>query len=247
MLCTYHKKMPESGHVGIFMGWMPKDGNPIWLNRAFHVSTTIIRFVVASAAKAKLGALCHNCQTRILFWLTLVKTGHPQPRTPIHWDNATAVGIANNTIKQQQLRSIKMRFFWVGHKIAQEMYALQWHPGQGNLANYQSKHHVGSCHATVIPWYLHMENSLRVLPRAQRPSTLKGCVGILKDRYICKVPLLWAPQVQRTSHVTSNVTAIDGTCYLVMIPPIPTWSDLVRSLPGFSRSMLLPFSLQWLV
>jgi hypothetical protein len=40
------------GHF--FMGWMPTDGAPIKLNGAFHVSTTILRFVVASAAKAEL-------------------------------------------------------------------------------------------------------------------------------------------------------------------------------------------------
>ncbi len=50
-----------------FMGWMPQDGEPIQLNGAFHVSTTILCFVAASAAKAELGALYHNCQTRIIF------------------------------------------------------------------------------------------------------------------------------------------------------------------------------------
>jgi hypothetical protein len=47
------------GHF--FMGWMPKNGEPIQLNGAFHVSMTIMQFVVASAAEAELGALYHNC------------------------------------------------------------------------------------------------------------------------------------------------------------------------------------------
>ncbi len=85
--------------------------------------------------------------------------GHPQPQTAVHCDNATAVGIATNTIKRQRSRSIEMRFFWIGDKIAQEMYALKWHPGQENLANYQSKHHIGLHHTAVLPWYLHLENS----------------------------------------------------------------------------------------
>jgi hypothetical protein len=66
--------------------------------------------------------------------------GHPQAQTPVHCDNATAVGIVNNTINRQHSRSMEMRFFWVGDKIAQEMYSLKWHPGQENLADYQSKH-----------------------------------------------------------------------------------------------------------
>jgi hypothetical protein len=53
------------GHF--FMGWMPKNGKPIRLNGAFHVSMTILCFIVASAAEAELGALYHNCQTGIIF------------------------------------------------------------------------------------------------------------------------------------------------------------------------------------
>jgi hypothetical protein len=83
------------------MGWMPTAGAPIQLNGAFHVSTMILRFVVASTAKAELGALYHNCQTGIIFCPTLADMGHPQPKTPVRCDNATAVGIANNTIKRQ--------------------------------------------------------------------------------------------------------------------------------------------------
>jgi hypothetical protein len=44
-----------------FMGWQPADDEPICINGAFHVSTNILRFIVASAAKAELGALYHNC------------------------------------------------------------------------------------------------------------------------------------------------------------------------------------------
>ncbi len=197
------------GHF--FMGWMPKDNKPIRLNRAFNVSTTILRFVVASAAEAELGALYHNCQTGISFQLTLTEMGHPQPKTPVRCDNTTAVGIANNTIKQQHSQSMEMRFFWIGDKIAQEMYALKWHPGQENLANYQSKHLIGMHHTAVQPWYLHLENSPRVLPRAKWPSTLKGCVGTLKDGYIRKVPLLRASRIQHASHMT---TVAHDTCYL---------------------------------
>jgi hypothetical protein len=53
------------GHF--FMGWMPKNGEPIQINGAFHVSTTIMQFVVAFAAEAELGALYHNCKTEIIF------------------------------------------------------------------------------------------------------------------------------------------------------------------------------------
>jgi hypothetical protein len=39
-----------------FKDWIPKDGNPIKIHGAFHVSANILRFMVASAVKAELGA-----------------------------------------------------------------------------------------------------------------------------------------------------------------------------------------------
>ncbi len=52
-------KMDAHSHAcgHFFMGWSPTDGNPIQLNGAFFTLCTILRFVVASAAEAELGAL----------------------------------------------------------------------------------------------------------------------------------------------------------------------------------------------
>ena len=229
------------GHF--FMGWMPKDGDPIRINGAFHVSTNAIRFVVASAAEAELGALFHNCQTGIIFRSILEDMGHPQPKTPVHCDNATAVGIANSTVKRQRSRSMEMRFFWVSDKCAQDMYALHWHPGQENLADYQSKHHTGAHHAKVRPWYLHEPNSPRELPRALRPSALKGCVGTQDGGYLNKVPFPRAPRLQST---VALMTGNPDTCYS-QVPRIPTWSDLTRSHLGAFRSTMLPLAPRWLM
>jgi hypothetical protein len=102
----------------------------------------------------------------------------------VHCDNATSIGIANNTVKRQRSRSMEMRYFWVGYKEAQDIYNIKWHPGQENLADYQSKHHIGSHHLAVCPWYL--------------PSTLKGCVGNLPEGYIRNVPLPRVPRDQST-------------------------------------------------
>jgi hypothetical protein len=96
------------GHF--FMGWMPKNGKPIKVYGAFYTSSSIMRFVVASAAEAELGALFHNCQTRMIFQQTLKDLGHPQPKMPVHCDNATAVGIDGNTVKRQRSQSMEMQF-----------------------------------------------------------------------------------------------------------------------------------------
>ncbi len=107
----------------------------------------------------------------------------------VHSDNAVAVSITNNTLKHQQSRSMEMRYFWVCNKVAQNAYAIKWHPGQENLSDYQSKQHIGAHHQAVCPWYLHQENSPSVLLRASMPSSLKGCVGTLPEGYVCNLPL----------------------------------------------------------
>ena len=107
------------GHF--FMGWMPMDNTPIKLNGAFHMLCLILRFVVASAVEAELRTPFLNCQEGMIFRLTLKDLGHPQPKTPVHCDNAIAIGIANNTIKRQQSGSMEMRYFWVGDKVAQDL------------------------------------------------------------------------------------------------------------------------------
>ncbi len=115
-----------------------------------------MRFVVVPAAEAKLGELYDNCQAGKIFRLMLKEIGHPQPKIPVHCDNATTVGIANNSIKQQRSCSMEMQFFWVEDKSAQGMYGISWHPGMENLIDYQSKHPLGSHHVNVRQWYLHM-------------------------------------------------------------------------------------------
>jgi hypothetical protein len=66
--------------------------------------------------------------------MTLEELDHPQPKTQIHCNNATTIGIPNNTIKRQRLGSMEMMNFWVCDKTAQDAYSVKWHSGQENLA-----------------------------------------------------------------------------------------------------------------
>jgi hypothetical protein len=50
-----------------FLGSLPRNRDPIKLNRAIHISSTILKLVAASAAEAKLGALFLNAQEAIYF------------------------------------------------------------------------------------------------------------------------------------------------------------------------------------
>ncbi len=94
-----------------FMGWDTKDGDPIKLKGAFFTLCAILCFVIASTAGAKLGALFLNCKEGMNFQKTLEELGHPQPKTIVHCNNATTVGIANNTVKRQRSQSMEIRYF----------------------------------------------------------------------------------------------------------------------------------------
>jgi hypothetical protein len=83
------------------------------LNRAVHVISNIMRNVLASAAKAEVGALFQNGQEACPLRNTLNDMGWPQPATPIQTDNAVTNGIANGTVKQHRSRIIDMRFYWM--------------------------------------------------------------------------------------------------------------------------------------
>jgi hypothetical protein len=85
------------GHY--FVGKIPRNNQPIVLNGAIYTLCTVLKHIAASAAEAELGSLFLNIQEVKIIHLILEEMGHPQPPTPIHCDNSTAVGIANNTVK----------------------------------------------------------------------------------------------------------------------------------------------------
>ena len=172
-----------------FLGSLPRDGDPIKLNGAIHVTCTILKLVAASAAEAELGALFLNAQEAKVIRLVLTELGHPQPPTPIHIDNTTTVGIVNNTIKRQQSRAMEMRYFWLLDGETQQYFKFYYQPGLENLGDYPSKHHTADIHQHVRPYYVHMDNSPTLLPRAMKPSTRRGCAEILGDPYSKKSPL----------------------------------------------------------
>jgi hypothetical protein len=164
------------GHF--FLGWLPLDNRPIKLNRAIHVVSTIHKFVAASAAEAELGALFVNTKEGRIICLILQELGHPQPPMPIHCNNSTAAGIANNTVKRQRSRSMEMRYFWIADQVARKQFKVQWHPGQENLGDYHTKHHPTVHHIRVRPYYLLEPTIPLELPRAMTPDELRGCAKI---------------------------------------------------------------------
>jgi hypothetical protein len=156
-----------AGHF--FLGSLPRDGEPIRLNGAFFTLCAIMKFVAASAAEAELGALFLNIREGRIFRLILEELGHPQPPTPIHCDNETAVGIVNGTVKRQRSRMMEMRYFYACDQVEKGYFDVRWHTGHENLGDYPSKHHEARHHRLVRPIYLHTPESPRVLQRVLAP------------------------------------------------------------------------------
>jgi hypothetical protein len=118
---------------------------------------------------------------------------------------------------------MEMRFFWVADAVTQGKFDIKYFPGKENLADYLSKHHTGAHHVAVHPWYLHEPTSVHELPRACKPSTLKGCVGTLPDGYIRTYPL---PQVPTRQSVPTSEKRL--FTYLELPVLIPALRRFIR-------------------
>jgi hypothetical protein len=124
-------------------------------NGAVAVLCQIMKEVVSSAAEAELAGLFHSGKEATALRITLEELGHPQPPTPIETDNSTAVGIANDTVKQKRSRAIDMRFYWIRDRVRQGQFIIYWKKGSLNKADYFTKHHPTSHHQAVRSVYLH--------------------------------------------------------------------------------------------
>ena len=91
---------------------------------------------------------------------------------------------------------MEMRYFWLLDGKTQQYFKFYYQPGLENLGDYPSKHHTADIHQHVRPYYVHMDNSPTLLPRAMKPSTRRGCAEILGDPYSKKAPL---PSVKPTT------------------------------------------------
>jgi len=109
------------------------------LNGGIVCVSTIIPTVVASAAEAEYAALFIVGQTAEGLRNTLDDLGYPQGPTRLISDNACAVGIANDTVKQKRSKAIDMRFHWIRDRAKKGHFAIDWHPGKENVADFFTK------------------------------------------------------------------------------------------------------------
>jgi hypothetical protein len=60
-----------------------------------------------------------NAITALSIRQTLIELGHPQPRTPMQTDNATAHALLTNKILPKALKAMDKRFHWLRCRNAQ--------------------------------------------------------------------------------------------------------------------------------
>ena len=95
-------KSRVAGHY--FLGKIPKNEQPIMINGNIFILCGILKFVVCLAAEAELAALFLNAKAGKIIRLILEELCHPQSPTPVHCDNQTSTGIANDTVKRHRPR-----------------------------------------------------------------------------------------------------------------------------------------------
>ncbi len=130
MLRIYQQDGGEAEQEAIFfLGSLPKEGTPVKLNGNIAITCAILKLVAASATEAELEAIFLNVQEARILRLMLLEMGHQQPKTPVHADNTTCVGIVNNTIKRQWSRAMEMRYFWLLDQTTQRYITVYYQPG----------------------------------------------------------------------------------------------------------------------
>ena len=123
------------------------DNDPIPRNNGPVMTISqIIKFVMASAAEAELGALYITARDMIPLRNALEEMGWKQPKSPIQTDNSTAAGFIHDTIVQRRIKMIWMRLHWLRCREAQGQFRFYWDKGSSNLADYHTKHHPPAYH-----------------------------------------------------------------------------------------------------
>jgi hypothetical protein len=139
-------------------------------NGAVLTIATIIKFVMALAAKAELAALFIAACKIVPHWLTLIDMGWPQLHSPIQTDNSMAIGVTNKTIVPKRAKMMDMRLWWLQCRGSQKQFCYYWDAGSKNWADYSTKHHPDIYHEAHHSTHAGIWNVPPVSPLALLPQ-----------------------------------------------------------------------------
>jgi hypothetical protein len=133
-LSRSHARSVVGGYF--FLG---NEKQPLNINGATHVFSSIIPCIVSSAGEAEYAALFAGAQQAASLRTILSDLGYPQPPTIIMCDNTCAIGIATDSIKQKRSKAIDMRFHWVRDRVRQGQFIISYIKSADNIADYFTK------------------------------------------------------------------------------------------------------------
>jgi hypothetical protein len=135
---SYFSRSMARSVVGCIF-FMGNRNQPTRINGTISALSTIIPCVVSSAGEAEYAALFIGGQHAAGLHTTLTDMGYPQPPTTILCDNTSAIGLANDTIKQKRSKAIDTRFHWIRDRIRQNQFGIICIPTKENIADYMTK------------------------------------------------------------------------------------------------------------
>lgn len=131
----------------------------------------------------------------------LKKLKHPQLPTWIETDNVTAKGFVHGIVKRKRSKGHSCKQRWPKDRVKEVN--IKWAPGI-TVADFLSKHHVGSHHSKARP----------ICPNEGKssPTDLQGCVDLLanvqpKARHTCELVLSRQREGSETPCVDFHQTA----------------------------------------
>jgi hypothetical protein len=122
------------------------------LNRAIHVHFSIMKMVLASAAKA-LVPFSSMHKRRAVYarsYLISATTNQPQPsKLTMHVPMASWILLSSNADQRS------MHFYWLRDRIRQLKSQVYWEPGTNDIADYFTKHHQAKVHEQIRHQYFY--------------------------------------------------------------------------------------------
>ena len=155
---SHHSESGSRSRTGIFMtcGKPQYTGphSPYLVNGAVDIISTILTYVTASSAESEYGALFTAGTHAVPHRQTLEDLGHPQPPTPVVYDNQVAGRIANGTAKLKRTKAIAKCYHWFRDRVQKGEFTTIWAPGAHNLGDYFSKIHPDRHYIDIRPVYV---------------------------------------------------------------------------------------------
>ena len=133
VLCSYsdagfHNESKGRSRSGAQIFLSENNTMPLW-NGSVLTLSKVIKLVMSSDSKAKLGALFITDQEMVATRQRLEEMKWPQPKSPIQTDNSAASGVVNNTIVPRKRNAMDRRLHWLRCREAQGDFVITGQAG----------------------------------------------------------------------------------------------------------------------